>query len=169
MYSSRIYRAALLAAGLILLLAAPSWAGDLKADLVEQLVKDGQIEKEDVKDALDVLEVEETDLNGNGTMEMIVRALGFPFCGAANCPVWVYARENGQLRMILAASGTDLVVSDGITGGYADLISAAHISAAETYVIEYGYDGREYKPKKCEIQQYDEKGNVTVIPDKCGE
>lgn len=149
--------AALLAAALPLPLSAqPGRPLSVPRAVAEDIASRARAEGADDErgDAAQVLrftEARERDLNGDGRPEIFVTGTG-PLCGANNCSMWVYGRENGgRYRLLLETGGVRLDPERGAARGFRDLRAVAHMSAAESYHTVYRHDGRAYEEVAKEI------------------
>jgi hypothetical protein len=94
--------------------------------------------------------VRKVDLNGDGRPDYIVEVSG-GFCGTlANCPHWVYRKGRGGFERIgYDGRSRELTPQKTSTRGYRDLRAEAGSTASEDVIVDYKYDGREYRAADC--------------------
>jgi hypothetical protein len=96
----------------------------------------------------------QTDLDGDGAPEWLVK-VGLPrFCDArGNCQQYVFQRVRGEVALLLQASGQRLSALESESRGYRDLVVEGHLSASETYVHEYAWNGSSYAQSQCKVKE----------------
>ncbi len=83
-------------------------------------------------------------------------------CGAANCPIWIYAVNNSEIKEIWHAPGTDAVeILDSVTQGYRDVLTSGG-TAGYGYCDRSAWDGSKYKTIKSEHVTFDDTYNRRV-------
>lgn len=83
-----------------------------------------------------------TDLNEDGTQEVLVFENLPGACGTAGCPFDIYKKEKGKLVNILSTlTGEYVGVSNTYTNNYVDLFLASGNA-----VVRYVWDGKQYNP-----------------------
>jgi len=117
--------------------------------LAEFAQSPGEVE-ELVRLTAQTMSVRKVDLNGDGRPDYMVEVSG-GFCGTlANCPHWVYRKGRGGFERIGYDGGSrELRPRKTSTRGYRDLRAEAGGTAAEDVIIDYKYDGREYRATDC--------------------
>lgn len=111
--------------------------------------------------ALDAL----VDLNADGTAELVVRGRG-AMCGAANCPMWIFAGAEGTYHLLLAGlSAVKLTPQAHRTNTYLDVVAIVHGSASQNGRTTYQFDGTKYWPMECLIESYQARdGEGIAVP-----
>ena len=104
-------------------------------------------------------DVKLVDLNDDGINEyVVVPPFESGFCGASNCSVYILKKENGQYVDIASASNisvdsgeaSDVFIDNkNKTSGYKNIISGLHVSAYESHIKTYKYNGMVYIEKEC--------------------
>lgn len=89
------------------------------------------------------------DLNGDGRPEIIAQLLGVPSaCGApGNCIVWVFRREKAGYSLLLDDEAQVFRIQPG--HGYRDIVLSMHMSAFDSELTEFKFDGKQYRAGKC--------------------
>ena len=113
---------------------------------------------------------EAVDLDRDGKRDLLIHQADVEdtYCGAHNCPVWVYRRTDGGYRLLLYATAgyfADRITAlKSSTNGYRDIRSQYHQSAAEREVTVYKFDGKRYRARVCMTATYDndERGRERV-------
>jgi hypothetical protein len=73
-----------------------------------------------------------------------------PSCGTAgDCPLWIFIRELGQVRLILDDEGNGFFAGSTLSQGFKDVVVPFHHSASETSFSVYRWNAREYKRIDC--------------------
>jgi hypothetical protein len=91
----------------------------------------------------------------NGSKQLLVRS-PLTFCGATgNCALWVFARQNGVLRLVLDAEGGPFIVSRKSNQGFHDIAIGFHDSAFEESIIAYRWNGTAYAESDCYLVRFD--------------
>jgi hypothetical protein len=105
-------------------------------------------------------------LAADGTSQLLVKGSTSCLCGAQNCSFWIYRKEHGKYKLLLAGPGAiKIKAGKNLAGGYRDVISQSHASANETILRTYRFDGKEYRLTRCESRAYnDDKGKPTKAP-----
>lgn len=95
----------------------------------------------------------------DGDREHLILQGSGPWCGATgNCSVWILARANGHLEVVLETIANGLSVSRSLHYGFRDVITTMHGSAFETQYTVYRYDGKVYQPVDCYSVLFDREG-----------
>jgi hypothetical protein len=134
--------------------------------IVEQLVEDGYAYELEVDAAGRVsnLEAHPVELNRGGEPELRVHGLGIRLCGAANCPTWIFQKDEDGYRLLLDVGSINRIEPQGsYTKGYRDLMAVLHGSAWESDLTLYKFDGEGYRRDSCYFRTYqyeDEHGTL---------
>ena len=92
-------------------------------------------------------------LADDGSQQVLVQGPRF-FCGATgNCSYWVFIRQNGQLRLVLAAGGSLIRVRNASRHGFCDVATFWHLSAYDSESRVYHWDGSKYEQADCFISK----------------
>jgi hypothetical protein len=110
-----------------------------------------------------MFEVEAFDLNGDGKNEFLVRGDDIGFCGATgNCDFWIYRKISKKYQRILTGysylDGRDILsqIKKSKTNKFKDILLEVRIQRnAHAYRL-YKFDGKIYKEKSCNINQWNE-------------
>jgi hypothetical protein len=101
-----------------------------------------------------------------GSEQILVRAPR-ESCGNGGCPLWIFVRLGGKLRVALATGGGALIMRKTVSHGYHDVTTVWHRGGGETGYKVYSWDGRKYVNTDCYITQVDaySSQNQPVIKD----
>lgn len=91
------------------------------------------------------------DVTYDSTPEVFVYEDVPGFCGSGGCRLVLYKKEQGTWHKLLGvvAENDTVGVSTVFSGPYADLLVSIHGNVgSETVVMQYGWDGARYAPKK---------------------
>jgi hypothetical protein len=134
-------------------------------EIVAQLIRDTaayEMMPTDADTLAANLGAEALDLGGAGPPALFVHGM-LAFCGAQNCPAWIYRRTSAGYERLLAAYTVQAVeVRATISHGYRDVVTFAHSSASDSYLTRYRFDGRVYRPVACylrTVHYHDARGN----------
>lgn len=113
---------------------------------------------------------EAVDLNRDGKPDLLIHQadVDVAYCGAHNCPVWVYRRTDGGLKLLLDATAgyfADRITAlKSSTNGYRDIRTQYHQSAVDREITTYKFDGKGYRARVCMTATYDkdERGRERV-------
>jgi len=103
----------------------------------------------------------------DGSQQVLVQGPAL-FCGAAgNCPIWVFIRHRGQLRLALQGGAGLLIVRKESSHGFRDLTTGLHMSAVEGLFWVYRWTGTKYERVDCYSAKFDpsSSGKPPVIAD----
>lgn len=81
---------------------------------------------------------------------VVVHGLGSCVAGANNAPILVYSESGGQWQKVLNESGNHVEVRSWPKSGFAELVLWQHASALESHSLTYRFDGRLYRPVRCQ-------------------
>jgi uncharacterized protein YciU (UPF0263 family) len=106
----------------------------------------------------------------DGSQQVLVRGPYEAFCGASgNCPMWIFIRSNGQLRLALEMFGNAVILRGTSSLGFRDFATASHFSAYEEYFSVYRWSGTKYDSVDCYKTTVDsndsDRSNPPVIED----
>lgn len=101
--------------------------------------------------------IEYSDLNGDGTNEIIAQGNGLGPCGGTgNCILMVFLHTPHGLRLILDSragkwgGGVEKIrVLETATNGFRDIVLASHVSATDRTLVLYRYANGLYRPSEC--------------------
>jgi hypothetical protein len=106
-----------------------------------------------------LLIAEPVDLDRDGIPELVIRGQG-RICGTSNCETWIYRRTSTGYERLW---GDDIIQRieplATMSHGYRDLRSWKHGSAWDSDVIDYEFDGRQYRAMRCANYNYGFKGS----------
>jgi len=92
----------------------------------------------------------------DGSQQVLVRGPYAAFCGASgNCPMWIFIRSSGQLRLALEMFGNAVILRSSSGHGFRDFATASHWSAYEEYFSVYRWNGTKYDPVDCYKATFD--------------
>jgi hypothetical protein len=90
----------------------------------------------------------------NGSEQVFVRGPN-AFCGATgNCPIWIFLRQDGQLRPVLETLSNGLSVQKTSSKGFHDIATGQQYGALDTEYRDYRWSGAEYKQVDCYWTKY---------------
>lgn len=106
----------------------------------------------------------------NGSQQVLVQGPYAAFCGASgNCPMWVFIRSNGQMRLALEMFGNAVILRGTSSRGFRDFATASHFSAYEEYFSVYRWNGSKYDSVDCYKTTFDsndsDRSNPPAIED----
>lgn len=105
----------------------------------------------------------------NGSQQILVRG-PLQFCGGTgNCPIWILMRHRGKARLILADEGKALLVGKSSWRGFPDLVIPFHVSAMETSLSVYRWNGNKYKRIDCYLTKPDPLHPENAVIQDCPE
>jgi hypothetical protein len=77
-------------------------------------------------------------------------------CGHSwNCSIWILARDNGGLHLLLRTGGGAFIISKTSHRGFHNIATAWHISAEEEAFGVFQWDGRQYTQVDCYSARFD--------------
>jgi hypothetical protein len=77
------------------------------------------------------------------------------FCGhSGNCPLWIFVRQHGRLRLVLEAGGSGLGIGKKINNGFHDVSTEWNYGAFDGEHRGYRWNGDEYKQVDCYQTKY---------------
>lgn len=128
-------------------------------------------------DCATLLETKPSDLNGDGTPELLVQGR-YELCGATgNCLFWIFSRQGSRYHKILASSydadvqelGNQL--TKGKTKGYRNVLLQGHITAGDTSYQDYRFNGTRYAEHRCLVKSsvMTLEGRYGVVTSTCKE
>ncbi len=105
------------------------------------------------------------DLAGNGSRQVAVTFEGDRMmCGATgNCMIWVFSLQYGQAKLILEANGWGLTIRPETTHGLRDVAVESHLSAVETALQVFQFNGTRYTEADCYVSQESQPGTAPRI------
>ena len=121
---------------------------------------------------------ESVDLDRDGKADLLIHQADVEgaFCGAHNCPVWVYRRTNDGYTMLLEDTGGYLSPIEALktsTNGYRDIRTMQQSSAVEHEITVFKFDGKKYRARVCTTEKYAGKrrgkDRFTYLTHKCGQ
>jgi hypothetical protein len=126
-------------------------------------IHDSFLENERDKERQTVLSsrVGRIELGSDHSEQIFVRGPDL-FCGATgNCSIWIFARDNGHLRLILETGGGLFIVKATETQGFHDVATGMHMSAFEEGFAVYRWNGEKYTQIDCYYTRLDPKDDRT--------
>jgi hypothetical protein len=84
--------------------------------------------------------------------------------GSGNCPVWVFARVQGHLRLVLDSFGSTFFIQPSVTGGFHNVATYMNTSVDSGGFGVYRWTGAEYRQFWCVSVQH-----MVVSQGKCGD
>jgi heat shock protein HslJ len=86
------------------------------------------------------------DLNGDGRDEVFAYLLGSIFCGSGGCSLLLFQESDGGYALVnnFPISRLPVIVSDGTTGGWRDLIRPESGGGAPASHVRHAFDGTRY-------------------------
>lgn len=128
-----------------------------KQGVVEQLVSDGKLTMDCIKEEggpMQIIGVDLIDLNGDGKRELQVYGQRGCACGARRCYQWIYRKRNNGYELLLSAGAADEIhLLRTSTNGYLDL-EVVDVSGNDFYLTTYKFDGSRYQRKECKMMEY---------------
>ncbi|MEZ5316800.1 MAG: hypothetical protein R2752_05315 [Vicinamibacterales bacterium] len=111
-----------------------------------------------------------TDLNGDGTPELIVHVIGSMACGTGGCPTLVFTPDGDGYRLVTTVSVTrpPIRVSPRSSNGWRSLIVTVAGGGARAHDAELPFNGRTYPPNASVAPARpttDLDGATVLIPD----
>ncbi|HVE58620.1 MAG TPA: hypothetical protein VNB22_17430 [Pyrinomonadaceae bacterium] len=116
-------------------------------------------------DCSEMLELQKTDLNGDGQKEFILWGSNLKLCGGTgNCHIWIYEKKKGKYKLLLQSVAYNdaskwFEPKKAKSNGYRNILLKTHSTAAETTYQFYKFNGAKYVEYKCLMYKYtlDEK------------
>jgi hypothetical protein len=71
------------------------------------------------------------------------------FCGTGGCPIHIFVRQNGQLRLAFGGGANGLTIRKTVTKGYHDFATHWRFGATDNVYSVYRWTGHEYKAIDC--------------------
>jgi len=140
---------------------APLW-NELKKD---KMFRDS-VDYSDVDaNCAEMLELQKTDLNGDGRKEFVLWGSNLELCGGTgNCQIWIYEKKKGRYKLLLQSVAYNDAAKwfepkKAESNGYRNILLKTHSTAAETTYEFYKFNGAKYVEYKCLNYKYtfDEK------------
>ena len=99
----------------------------------------------------------------NGSKQVLVRGPD-SFCGTTgNCPIWIFIRQGGQLRLALQSGTNGLIVRKTSSRGFHDLAAGWHWGAFDEQFRVYRWDGARYRQVDCYEANYPQSDRNPII------
>jgi hypothetical protein len=118
----------------------------IQSTLKARMKKDSWCEPEDGQEWLDGLKFDEVPLKKNVRVVRATAGVGCARGGqGANGGMWLFQVEGQRIRFIGALSGWGMAVQPTEVDGFHDFVTGWHMSAAETGLSYYRFDGKVYK------------------------
>jgi hypothetical protein len=109
---------------------------------------------------------EPLDLNLDGKSELSIY-LRDSCSPTGNCLIWIYQiQENRHALLLKAAHVQRIEPQTTFTNGYLDIMASMHLSAYDSFLTLYKFDGRTYRREACFDRSYrvlDEQGNSRIL------
>ena len=121
----------------------------LPAEVAEKITTALQTNcSDDHPSAAEITRVETAQLTPDGTQGLQVTVRPSCLCSATgNCPRQIWTRDhNGRFEQSLADDAYDLLFANTVHNGYYDVVTEAYLSARESTILRYEWDGKEYHP-----------------------
>lgn len=98
--------------------------------------------------AAEITRVEPAQLTPDGAQGLQVTVRPSCLCSpTGNCPRQIWTRDpNGRFAQSLADDAYDLLFANTVHNGYYDVVTEAYLSARESTILRYEWDGKEYHP-----------------------
>ena len=118
-----------------------------KAELVRQMVKDGEIPaacaREEAPSKL--VDIHLLDLNSDGNPEYLITGNGCACQGARRCFQWIYRASKRSVERVFGPDPADSVTAKkSATGGWRDIESTG-VAGNEVCSITWKFDGKQYR------------------------
>jgi hypothetical protein len=92
----------------------------------------------------------------------LVQSYGIELCGAVgNCAVWALDKDN---RLVLESGGIGIQILKTLHHGYPSILMFGHMSASQTYMTWYSFNGNQYVRVKCAVQTYSDRAQTNSPP-----
>jgi hypothetical protein len=76
-------------------------------------------------------------------------------CGNGGCPLWIFVRRRGTVRLVLRADGGALLLRNTMSHGFHDLVTVGHGGGGEAGFTVYSWNGQKYVEVDSYIQHDD--------------
>lgn len=121
-------------------------------------------------EAAEVTRIEPVQVAPEGEKGLLVTVRDPCICGATgNCPreVWTLD-QNGRYEQTLADQAYELLLANTVHNGRYDVITEAYLSAHESAILRYEWDGKKYRPaeQSCRIGDGDVPTRK-IVPGRC--
>jgi hypothetical protein len=120
--------------------------------------------------ATEAAKAEPVEITPDGEKALLVTVRETCICSASgNCPRQVWTREtDGVYQRTLADDAYDLLLANTVHNGHYDVITEAHLTARESIILRYEWDGKEYHPaeQSCRVGDGD-LASRKIVPGKC--
>lgn len=96
----------------------------------------------------EIARVEPAQLTPDGGQGLLVTVRPSCLCSpTGNCPRQIWTKDqNGRFVQSLAEDAYDLLFANTVHNGYYDVVTEAYLSARESTILRYEWDGKEYHP-----------------------
>ncbi len=92
----------------------------------------------------------------------LVQSYGMELCGAVgNCAVWALGKND---RLILETGGNGIQIIRASSHGYPSILMFDHMSAFQTGMTWYSFDGNQYVRVKCAVQTHSDASQTYSPP-----
>lgn len=142
-----------------------SQTAQVKKQLVEQLVKDGEVERSCVREQggyLKVLDFSLLNLNKDKQPEYMMYGNGCACMGARRCNTWIYQRSDSGYKKIFGGEMADIDITKKWYNGYLEITAAYPFGPDGMGFTTFRFDGNTYRPYKCS-----ECVNIGTRREKC--
>jgi hypothetical protein len=96
---------------------------------------------------------------------LLIQGWGMQLCGATgNCAVWALDEKN---RLILETSGNGIRLLRTIHHRRPSILMYEHMSAFQTGLTWYSYDGSRYRPVSCGVETYGDTARPSIERGPC--
>lgn len=117
---------------------------------IQRRAKEFDLDPEEIAEVRRELFMREVSTRA-GTL-LLIQSWGTPLCGATgNCAVWVLDSEN---RMVLETGGNGIRVLRRAHHGPPSILIYTHMSAFQTGLTLYSFDGSQYRQVSCQVETY---------------
>ncbi|NKB66231.1 MAG: hypothetical protein GKR89_04150 [Candidatus Latescibacteria bacterium] len=109
------------------------------------------------------------DLNTDGRNELVITpSRERHWCTSHNCPVWIYAIDQGQYRRLLSGFHSDYLTTSDRQEGYAAFVTVEEASHVSQVYTEFVFTGKAYRQGRCFTQIWEHgatgEGRFTYEP-----
>lgn len=120
--------------------------------------------------AADVTKLEPVQITPDGEKALLLKVTASCICGATgNCPREVWTRDqNGRYAQALAEQGYEMLLANTVHNDHYDVITESYLSARESAVLRYEWDGKTYRPAEQSCRVGDgEVATRPIVPGRC--
>lgn len=122
-------------------------ASEIKTKIVRQMLRDGQIHADCIKEEgpVKIVDISMVELNKDGKPEFLVIGQGCACQGARRCLHWIYREKQSGFEMIFGPDPADnITIQRNSRKGYFNIMSMG-VSGDDVCTMTYKFDGRRYR------------------------